>query len=209
MSLVNTISLPHEPWLEKWARYFRYQRALPALSHYLASKKGQITIVDYGCGQDVLFYKYLRLKFPEAIKRITYIGIDPLITPTRKTHFYLIRSKFETAKLATKADVAVMFAVLEHVDDPTQLLQSALNLLKPQGKIIATTPSWAAKPVLEFFSYVLGVIAPREIDEHQRYFSKTSVEKIFAQLRRQFAFRQATHTYFEFYLNNYLEITKQ
>src|SRR6266704_482032 len=140
--LLDSICLIDEPVLEKYARYFRFQAVVATLSDQIHRQKGTITIVDYGCGQDILFYKFLAHQFPEDMHRISYIGIDPLIKPRRSKQITLIAKKFEQTTLATRADIITMFAVLEHVDDPQELLDNAYAKLKPSGCIIATTPSW-------------------------------------------------------------------
>lgn len=101
-----------------------------------------------------------------------------------------------------------MFAVLEHVDDPASLLAVAYEKLKDHGSIIATTPTWLAKPILEFLSSVIGVISPREIQEHKQYFSKQSLEELARALPNQ---RNCTwsHRYFELGLNNVLVVNKR
>lgn len=208
--LLTSISLRTEPWLEKWARLFRFQAITPTVKAYLEEHVGIIRIVDYGCGQDVLYKKYLDLKLPQYKSRIEYVGIDPLIHEKQHDligHAEIIRSKFERIKLPKKADIVVMLAVLEHVDDATVLLHSAMKLIKPGGMIVGTTPSPLSKYPLEFFSYGLGIISVREIAEHKRYPTKVTLEhdsKIAAKrLKKSIQF---THRYFEFGLNNYFEV---
>lgn len=208
MKLPSLMSLPSDPWLEKWARYFRFQKAVPLLKDYLTKHKGVIRLIDYGSGQDILFYKFLSHCFPSEINRIEYIGIDPLAKRSKRKNIEIIPSQFEKVKLNKKADIAVMFAVLEHVDSPQKLLSHSLKLLKPKGIIIVTTPSWLSKPVLEFFSYSLGIIAVREIEEHKRYFSKFSLLNLGNQLLLHSHSINFTHCYFELGLNNLFVIRK-
>lgn len=168
MKLHTLTSLKHEPILEKWVRIFRFTMADKIIEQKIESKK--LTLIDYGCGQDILYYKYLKQVFPRL--NLKYIGIDPLLEKSlqiKSSNVELIRQKFEGAKLAEKADIITIFAVLEHVDDPAKLLRAAASCLKPDGIIVLTTPSPLAKLPLEFACYVLGIIAKREIDEHKRY----------------------------------------
>lgn len=205
MRLSTLISLPHEPWLEKWARLRRFQTSLASIKKQL-SLHSTITVIDFGCGQDILYYKYLRYYFPNDIRRIKYIGIDPLLQKSASAKVTLLQSTFETTKLSQKADVIVMFAVIEHVQNPVELLGNAYSSLKKGGIIIATTPSPVAKPVLEFFSYVLGIISIREIDEHKRYPTKKSLFQMCESLKQKNRSIRITHRYFEAGLNNFLMI---
>lgn len=203
MKLLSSISLPTEPYLEQWARIFRFAKADPLIVHKFATQK-KVKIIDLGCGQDIQYHKYLKLIFPNDTRRLRYIGVDPLIKPKSTKDVQIIAKKFENIKLKEKADIVCMYAVLEHVDDPEKLLKHALTLLKPDGVILATTPSPLAQLPLEFFCYVLGIISKREIDEHKRYPTKASLLKNCKTLGKVFSF----HQYFEFGLNNFLAVSK-
>lgn len=206
MRLRTLISLKTEPSLEKWARLFRYTKANEVLERQLSRKKS-ITLIDFGCGQDILYYKFITQVFPEAKNRLKYIGVDPLLkkatSPDKSV--ILLKSKFENVKLTEKADVITMFAVLEHVDDAAFLLQNAAKLLKPTGIIIITTPSPLARFPLEFLSYEMGVIARREIDEHKRYPDRTFLLK----LNQKLSGLTLTQEYFEMGLNNFCLVSRK
>src|SRR5258708_1199842 len=209
MRLPTLISLPNEPALEKWARLFRYRKADGLISQELQGK-GALTLVDFGCGQDISYHKYLGYTFGQKAKKIHYIGLDPLLPKSAKKspNIELIKAKFEDVHLKEKADLITMFAVLEHVDDPLSLVREACMVLKPGGTLIITTPAPLARFSLEFFSYFLGIISTREIDEHKRYPTKESLLHIVAQLQKVGLRITATHTYFELGLNNLLIIRK-
>lgn len=209
MKSLTTISLRNEPWLEKWARLIRFAKTRPYIEEILAHHKS-ILLIDFGCGQDILYYNYLLEEFDTAKQYITYIGVDALIKPKKSKQTTIVRSNFESFTTKKKADVIVMLAVLEHVNDPVFLLQKSLAYLKPNGIIIATTPSWIAKPVLEFLSYQLGIIAKREIDEHKRYFSKHDVHTLEKSVQQKTKTRFSLwHQYFELGLNNLILIRKK
>ena len=205
MKLLDLISLPNEPWLEKWARLFRYQQADSILEEKLKTSSS-LTLIDYGCGQDVLYYKYLQYVFTPESKKIHYIGLDPLLPKNEKrtNQVRLIRAKFEDVGIKEKADVITMFAVLEHVDNPEELVREASKLLKPDGYLIITTPTPLAKLPLEFFSRFLGIISAREIEEHKRYPDKAFL----LEMEKAIKPNKIQHKYFELGLNNFCLIGK-
>ncbi len=204
------ISLPHEPWLEKWARLWRFAKIVPYMGHLFSRTKEDVTLIDFGCGQDTLLYTYLLAEFPDSVRRLHYIGVDPLIATEKKyNNVQILRKKFETVSLPQKADVITMFAVLEHVDDPVLLLKKALTSLRTDGRIIITTPSPRAKLILEFLAYGIGYISKREIDEHKRYPTRDSLFGYVKTLQHEGFFITAHHEYFECGLNNLFVITKE
>lgn len=207
--LTKIISLNDEPYLEKWARLFRYNTSLPVI-RMLLKKNKQIMLLDVGCGQDVLYHKFLNYHFPNDIHRFTYVGLDPLIDEKKVTKdVNVVTTQYENYLRNTtdRYDLITIFAVLEHVDDPTDLMVVLSQLLGQGGYLIGTTPTKPAKPVLEFLSYKLGYIAEREIDEHKNYFDRASILKIFAEVSRQAKF-YTYHKYFEVILNNFFLVKK-
>lgn len=208
--LTKIISLKDEPYLEKWARLFRYNTSLPVVKMLLKKKK-VISLLDVGCGQDVLYYKFLAYHFPQDMHRIKYAGLDPLIDKKQVANkdINIITAQYEKYLRDTKDryDLVVIFAVLEHVDDPTDLMVVLSQLLVAGGYLIGTTPTQPAKPVLEFLSYKLGYIAEREIDEHKNYFDRQSILNIFAAVAKNGQFH-TFHRYFEIILNNFFLVKK-
>lgn len=75
-------------------------------------------------------------------------------------------------------DAVTSLAVLEHLDNPRHILGEIFRILKPGGTLLLTTPTPAAKPVLEFLAYRAGLVSRREIDEHKHYFNLEELRKI-------------------------------
>ncbi len=198
--------MENEPILEKWARFFRYSKADSFIAEKLNTSKS-ITLIDFGCGQDILYYKYLQQIFPSRVFNFKYFGVDPLLNPRlsiKSKKVSLIKKKFEISEIKEKADIITMFAVLEHVIDPAKLLRQAAKALKPDGIMIITTPSPLARFPLEFASHVLGIIAEREINEHQRYPNR----KFLLAMNHELKTLSFEHEYFELGLNNLLVVRK-
>ena len=203
--LTKIISLVDEPWLEKWARLLRYNQSLKFIELKLKYNK-KVSLLDVGCGQDTLFYKYLTHQFPNDIKKINYVGLDPLIDKNKIKYkdLKIISDNYEDYLNSAKSeyDIITIFAVLEHVDDPYDLMKVLTKLLGKNGVLVGTTPSYFAKPVLEFLSYVLGIISKREIDEHKNYFDRKFIKNIFKEVSKLSFKGSYCHDYFELGLNN-------
>lgn len=101
-------------------------------------------------------------------------------------------------------DCVTMMAVLEHLEEPENVLRECNRILKPGGRILLTTPSPPAKPVLEFLSYRLNVVNPEEIRDHKRYFSKEDLREILTAS----GFKDVKVKAFEAGLNNFATAVK-
>lgn len=191
-----------EALLEPLARLFRFKKGISQLE-----ERAPVVIVDLGCGPTTPFYFFAVQK---GIKIKKYIGIDPLLSD--KT-IKLCRDKSSIQIIKTglvkripipssSVDYVVSFATLEHFDYPEEILNDAIRILKKGGKIILTTPTSRAKPVLELFEKI-GLLSSREIHEHKHYFDKKSLQKMILSKNVNIE-----HSYFEMGLNNLLVISR-
>ena len=73
-------------------------------------------------------------------------------------------------------DTIVLLAVIEHlyVEDVYQVFTKFKKVLRPQGKIILTTPHISAKSVLEFLALV-RILDKENIEEHKHYWKKYEI----------------------------------
>lgn len=105
--------------------------------------KSRLSILDYGCGTGD------HITMPLARAGDQVLGIDvhePSILEARRK-YALSNLTFRTAEAqallndALSFDVIVCSEVLEHLDDPSELLGSFRRLLRPGGALIITTPN--------------------------------------------------------------------
>lgn len=194
-----------EEFLEPIVRWLRF-RAIWSL----LPRTRPLVVVDLGCGPRAQFYRYaLSRRLP--MKR--YVGVDPLFDAAQVADLKGRREvEFITSSLAgsiplpnATADCVVALAFLEHVDQPADVLREAIRLLAPGGVALFTTPTPPAKKVLEFLSFRLGLISPREIAEHKNYFSREDLLRLG---RAADSSADVRHRFFEFGLNQVLAITK-
>ena len=72
-------------------------------------------------------------------------------------------------------DLVTAMAIIEHVDDPLNMLIEARRVLINGGKMLITTPSLRAKPLLEFSARV-GLDNIEEISDHKRYYTPDTLK---------------------------------
>lgn len=123
-------------------------------------------ILDLGCGYNGDLLTALGPSFEGA-------GIDLSVNPKNKN---LIKGRVDEPLPFKDAsfETVTALAIIEHVDDPERMLAEIYRVLKPSGKILITTPALVGKLSLEIMSG-LGLISREEIDDHKRYYTKTTL----------------------------------
>jgi 2-polyprenyl-3-methyl-5-hydroxy-6-metoxy-1,4-benzoquinol methylase len=183
------------PTLQK----LRFKNALPFI-------KGNY-ILDIGSSNGEI----IKLLSPQ----IKYFGIEgnkeyfEEATKKYKNHkflnFYLEHDKVNKIEEfgVNKFDTIIMLAVLEHMKSPEETLKLLRTYLSEQGKIIITTPSSAAEPVLKIGSKI-GLFS-NEMDEHENHFPK---DKLIAMCSRA-GYRIVYYKRFELGFNHLIILEKE
>jgi len=190
-----------EPFLEPFLRKMRIAKVLPILNRIGQS----VRLLDVGCGWEARFLNAVEPYIASGV------GIDfkapDLETAKLKTISATLNDKlpFEDNSF----DVVSLMAVLEHLEKPLDILKEIHRVLKKKdggisvgGTLVGTVPSKAAKPVLEFLSYKLGIVNEAEIRDHKQYFNKNDLAEIFAKA----GFGKMEHKYFQFGMNNFFVV---
>ena len=122
-------------------------------------------------------------------KSITVVEGSELFCENLKANFpdaQVINSLFEDFVPDCGFDNIVLGHVLEHVDDPVDILQRAAEWLNPGGRILAAVPN--ARSLHRQAAVIMGVLAQEgelnELDKkhgHRRVFNPESFRNIFYQ----------------------------
>ena len=96
-----------------------------------------------------------------------------------------------------------MLAVIEHLNNPTHILNEIHRVLKNSGVLVLTTPTPSSKPVLEFLGRI-GILDLDEILDHKIYYSK----KMLLDTLNTHGFEVIIHKYFQFGFNQYVVAKK-
>lgn len=201
------MKIGNEEFFEPILRLIRFKKAVG----YIERSKPS-ALLDLGSGPRIPFYFFAK-KNKVIFKK--YIAIDPLIKKRLinslvKKNDILILNKSIRKKIplpSLSIDYIVAFAFLEHIENPADIITETLRILKPGGKIIITAPTPKAKGILEFLSFKLKLISPREIAEHKNYFTKENLLSLIPKNKKLNL--KIIHQYFEFGFNNLLVIIKK
>lgn len=76
-------------------------------------------------------------------------------------------------------DTIVLLAVLEHIEvtKVSEIFKKFKDYLRNDGTIFLTTPTPAAKSVLEILAF-LGILDKKNIEEHKHYWNKKDLYKL-------------------------------
>ena len=156
-----------EPFLEKFLRRFRLKKVLPHIDDWQV-------VCDIGCGKHMALLK----KISPACKQC--IGVDKKVPSINYSNvdvkLFDLDNKIPLEDQSI--DVVTLLAVLEHLDNETEIIQEIKRILKPDGKLLITVPTEKAKPVLELLAYKFHVVSKEEIMDHKRYYTVEKLEKI-------------------------------
>jgi 2-polyprenyl-3-methyl-5-hydroxy-6-metoxy-1,4-benzoquinol methylase len=105
------------------------------------------------------------------------VGVDFNVSEVAKTHpkFTAIESDAVSAiegLTDNSFDLILLVSVLEHLDDPADILRRCHGLLKAGGVLLINVPTWRGKGFLEFSAFRLGFSPKEEMDDHKMYYDK-------------------------------------
>jgi len=128
-------------WSDKQGHLSDFKIKWPKLKKFISLEK-EIVIVDFGCGNGQVI-KEIKLINPEA----EYIGLDVSekalekarkILPNHK--FYKIEDGAEFPLNDNSVDFIFSSEVIEHIYDTENAFSEIARILKPDGKLLITTP---------------------------------------------------------------------
>ena len=119
------------------SRKHHYRSLLPAIKKHLGSDNGEVRVLDIGCAAG-----YFLEVAQENGWRAQGIELSPYMSAYArdKRGLDVQTGTIEEADLPLGAfDLITMWDVIEHVQNPSQVLQRAGELLKPGGLLVAAT----------------------------------------------------------------------
>jgi 2-polyprenyl-3-methyl-5-hydroxy-6-metoxy-1,4-benzoquinol methylase len=179
-----------EAVLEPLMRGMRLRRVMPAIQRHAGCR-----LLDIGCGWEARLLREVESHLGQGV------GIDFKAPDVQTGKITTLRASLDdTLPFDSGAfDMVTMLAVLEHLARPEDILREIGRVLVPGGKLVLTVPSKAAKPVLEFLAFRLGVVSRAEIEDHKAYYDRQSLHEILTGT----GFEVVEHRYFQLGMNNY------
>ena len=184
-----------EALLEPVLRRMRLRQVLPVVAQYQ-----DCVLLDIGCGWEAKLLRAVECSIARGE------GIDQKAPELRTEKLTTRRLQLSEALPYgdESFDVVTMLAVLEHLSYPRAIVAEICRVLKPGGRLLLTVPSKAAKPVLEFLAYRLGLVSEAEIRDHKCYYTKRSLSELISPIGLEIE----AHHYFQVGMNNLLVCRK-
>lgn len=183
----------NEPFLEKFLQTLRFRKVFPYV-------KKDSKVLDIGCGYNGALLSMLSSNISEGV------GIDISVSKKKVAHNIKLITQTKAGLPKNYFDLAACLAVVEHLENPKLLLTKAYESLKKNGKLILTTPSPIAKPILEFLAFDLGIVSEQEIKDHKKYYSKRELLNLL--ISCGFKQKDIEVKYFSFGLNTFAICSK-
>jgi SAM-dependent methyltransferase len=126
-------------------------------------------VADFGCGYEASFAR----KILPGVERM--LLVDVRLADDLKRH-PKVQARDETIEVvlpevsSESLDIVMCLSVLEHLQEPQQVLDGFRRILVPGGTALINVPSWRGKPWLELAAFRLGWSAAFEIDDHKAYY---------------------------------------
>jgi ubiquinone/menaquinone biosynthesis C-methylase UbiE len=183
-----------EPILEPLLRMLRIKQVLPYINKYKDAR-----LLDIGCGWEAKLLKSLE----PFISKGTGIDFKTASIKSKKirTITTVINKKLPFKN--NSFNFITLLAVLEHLENPVEILKECSRVLEPGGGMLITVPSWHAKPLLEFLAYKLKLVNADEIMDHKRYYNRDDLFNLFEKIKDV---KIQEHRYFQWKFNNKLHV---
>ena len=136
------------------------------------------SILDVACGHGTLLkiYRYIHTDILGRFNK-KILGIEPNPTPYLK-NIPFIKSTVENVNLDNKFDIINMKDILEHLKNPSGVLEMVISLLNYEGTLVISVPDIDSEEAISK-GRCWKHIAPRE---HRFYFSEKSLDYICCKL---------------------------
>lgn len=158
------------------------RKPIKATRYKLAARHTSGRVLDIGCGQG-LFAHVLG-------NNSDYLGIDKIDNFKGESRFMRIDVETEERnKIQEQFDTIVMLAFIEHLAQPEAILQWCCKLLKDNGKLVITTPT--------FIGDITAKLLYGGDKTHQQLYNKNSLRTLLSTT----GFAITKYTHFELGMN--------
>ncbi len=138
-------------------------------------KKNNVNSVgDFGCGYDAIFSQSIRTKIDRCVLVDVGLSEELIRAKQYETHVGHLPSVLSNVT-PESLDLVIMNSVLEHLDQPIEVLEKIQSLLVPNGIVFINVPTWFGKRILELLAFKLHLSPAEEMEDHRRYYRRSDL----------------------------------
>lgn len=159
-------------------RHFQRWLDVVRILETIGKQNGFMNILDVGCGSGFFMLmfdgKIIGLDNAENVDICKKRGLQTYPVDLEKDRFPLENSTF---------DIAVCLEVLEHLSDPSNVLDEIHRLLKSDGYLLISTPNsrmptWRIRDFLFKFKIISRIYVNRELGEDEVRYNQEELEQL-------------------------------
>lgn len=134
------------------------------------TKKSRGSLLDYGCGVGVFTARAERQGW--SVQGIELSDAARELASNKLKNGRVVKERSELT--ATSYDAVTLFHVLEHLDEPNEVLQWVRERLNPGGALIVAVPNYESPDARNYGRYW----AAWDVPIHYWHFSKSAMSKL-------------------------------
>lgn len=165
----NFSSATNSSYVKKISNYLQKIRIKRQITHYI--KVEDFSILDVGCGNGFYLDSILDA-FPKAKTFGIEQNTNASVIASRRHRIF--NGLVEEYKSKRKFDLIILNHVIEHVENPIDLVRKLSNFLSNEGLLIISTPNIDSLQAKLFGKYWGGIHAPR----HWTIFSIKTIKRL-------------------------------
>ena len=133
-------------------------------------------VLDLGCGVSRI-PKYLNTDSKYVGVEISTKFIEWLKENYPHYTFYQCDLENDRLNLNSQFDTVLMIAVLEHLHNPDNILKQISSLLKPDGKLVMTTPTPLGGKIHSIGARI-GLFYKEAADQHEGFYNRDQISTL-------------------------------
>jgi SAM-dependent methyltransferase len=138
------------------------------IRRYAGSLTGR-RLGDFGCGFNASFVRAVLPELDHAVLIDSALASD-LKDQSKITAIEGTLPAAMDRVPAASLDIVLCVSVLEHLWDPSAMLEACRRIVRPGGLCMFNVPSWRGKRFLEYSAFRLGLSPRDEMDDHKTYY---------------------------------------
>ena len=132
----------------------------------------KISLADIGAGFNANLSRPIWHQFTNVY--LFDVKLNHELSKNKSQKIYFIEGDLKETlnEMKVELDFVIMNNLLEHIDEPVELLKVVKSKMRSGAILFINVPSWIGKFFLEIAAFRLQMSPAEEMEDHKRYYSK-------------------------------------